>query len=171
MKYPMHLLIEGVDGVGKSTVCELLSKRLAMPITRMPEAHFFFNASNKRAIEDAACFYNMTLLNFAPLSFIMDRGYVTSLVYSAVYRRDNDLSYTTLIEEALQPYVFVLINSDLKALEGRKVDEVIHVSDISRIQAEYLRLATFRGYQVVETKGLSPDQVADRICTYLSNID
>lgn len=150
----LHLIIDGPDKVGKSTVCQLLSRRLGIRVLKLDKMHKF----HKTAPEEVSEVFNDTLLNFSDISFILDRGYPSSLVYSSIYKRTYNLDYLDLFKEILKPKVFILYRS-----KPRAQDEIIPGSDYDKILKEYLSRAKRNRWTLIDVKDYSPDQLCSLI--------
>lgn len=155
-----QIMIDAVDGCGKTTVCEILSKKLGWPIVKMPSMPEYFK---KGMTEEFSKLFNDTIVQFSHVNFIMDRGYTSSLVYSKIYNRDFDLSYLEDIEAKLNNKVIILTGDDEELFRRRPSDEIIKKEFRAGLNAEYVRLAKERNYQLIDTTHLSPEQVADEI--------
>lgn len=92
----LHIIIEGADKVGKSTVVKKLSELMELPVIKMPDMPKYFK--NHRQ-EEASEVFNKAVVQFAHTSFIMDSGYPSSLVYSRYFMRKYDLRYITDIAD------------------------------------------------------------------------
>lgn len=129
------LFIEGPDGIGKSTIARLLSFVLDLPIIKKPAAKKYFK---KQMIEEMSWMFNQMLSLFSFDSFIVDRGPLSSLIYSDVYKRKDNLDYIYPILKKMKPVVVYLTSSNKNVvLERSPSDEVI---------TEDYRLKVFDGY-------------------------
>lgn len=156
----MILLIDGPDGTGKTTVCNILAEKLEWPIVKMPNMKEYFD---KGMTEEFSKFFNEMLLQFKGFDFILDRGYTSSLVYSKVYERQFDLSYLYNYEKDLNAKVIILTVSDEKMYERRPVDEIIINELRSEIRDEFERLAASHNYKLIDTSNLTPEEVVEEI--------
>lgn len=154
MHEPKHIIIDGPDGVGKSTVCDLLSKSSGYPIIRMADSAKYF--SDPQFLEIMARQFNETVSQFAKYPFIMDRGYPTSLVYSKIFNRKGDLSYIKDIEYKLNPHVYILSRKEPFA-----DDPLLNRELYPKAMELYLDLAQDRNYKVIDIdKYLDTDHIA-----------
>lgn len=160
---PLHLLIDGPDSVGKTTVCGYLKEAIGIPVTHMEKAKEVFNTTKTCDIELLSYVYNQTLLQLKDHDFIVDRGFVSTLVYSMVYERNpRDLDYIDDLEKALSPEVYILINNNDEVLEQRG-DEVVPVADFDYIRSTYQSVAKGRGYTVIDVTEKESVQVFTEI--------
>lgn len=151
---PLHLIIEGSDKSGKSTICRLLSKKLNMPVVKMKDMPKYFNTNPEEASE----VFNKTIVQFKHVPFIMDRGYPSSIVYSAYFRRKADLMYIKDIEKELKPIVIVLVTEN-----PREEDEIVGALDQLMLNKFYRRYAVEFGWYVIEATNLTPQQICKQI--------
>lgn len=168
-KESLHIIIDGCDSVGKTTLCRNLSQALRIPVTHMEKAKEVFTTRKTCDIETLSYMYNHTLVQLKQHSFIIDRGFVSSLVYTEVYERPAEkVEYIRNIERALEPIVYILVNRDIKTLKARG-DEVVPVADFEYIQSTYEVIAKNRGYAVLDVTDLSPLRVYEQVMADLRN--
>lgn len=160
LKRPLHLLIDGADKVGKSTVIKLLSRELNLPIIKMPNMKEYLE---KGTPEEFSKLFNETIVQFAEFSFIMDRGFTSSRVYSTVFKRKVDLKYIDLIEQVLDPQIFILLGPQLEPDDIKQNNE-----KREEIQFVFETLADGKGWEIVETKGKSPIEICNQILENIS---
>jgi thymidylate kinase len=154
----IHIMIEGVDGVGKTSVCNLLSEKLDIRVVRM-NAHKYFYST----IEEASRMFNDLLCQFEKFSFIMDRGYVSSIVYSKVYERNSDLSYLDEVNNILRPEVIILTATPEKLFERSPSDKVVDNDKRIPIQEEYIRFGRSHDLKIIDTTNLTIEEVCQEI--------
>lgn len=130
----MIVLIDGPDGTGKTTVAKRISETLEIPYVKMPNMVEYFN---KNSAEEFSKLFNETIVQFADCSFVLDRGFTSSLVYSHVYKRDFDLSYIDKIHKELNPLVIILTATQEKIMERRPIDDIIKEEFRDSIRKEY----------------------------------
>lgn len=159
----MVLLIDGPDGTGKSTVCDILSDRMKMPIVKMPNMVQYFTENNP---EEFSKLFNETIVQFKDSDFILDRGFTSSLVYSKVYDRQFNLSYLENLEKTLDAEVYILTVDDEQMMERRPVDEIITKEFRSQVRDEFENLAANRQYKLIDTSHISAEDVATEIMSH-----
>jgi thymidylate kinase len=115
---PLHTMLEGPDGSGKSTIAKLLSEKFDVRIIEMYTNRHIFET----CIEECSEVFNRTLLQFKHIPFIMPRGFISSLVYSKIYKRTYDLSYIEEVSSILRPTV-IYLKVDKDTIRKRKEDE------------------------------------------------
>ena len=159
LKEPLHILIDGADKLGKTTVIELLSRKLDLPVIKMPNAAEWIKDGS---IEKVSEFYNETLIQFKDFDFIMDRGFPSSIVYSKVFERQANLDYITRIQQILSPKIFIFVGSH------RKIEDDIekHNLEWKRINKEFYEFAeqrSFSSVKLIDTDYSSPIQLCNQI--------
>lgn len=164
----MIVLIDGPDNVGKTTVINKLHESTGYPIIKMPNMKEYFE---KGLTEEFSKLFNETIVQFRKFSFILDRGFTSSLVYSKVYNRSFDLSYLKDIQEQLNPVVIILHNTDSNGKNIRFQDDDIDAinSKYDEIVDTYKFLAKALRYNLINVNGLSPDEVEEKILDVIRN--
>jgi len=157
---PRHIIIDGADGLGKTTICQKLGRMLQMPVIKMPNMKEYIS---KGSAEEFSKLFNETIVQFSEYDFILDRGFTSSLAYSRVHNRKFDLSYTDLIENILQPKVFILTGRVDKGWKYFRGDDIFNNSDTEQVDRAFLLLANDRRYNVIEVNGKSPDEIVRHI--------
>lgn len=153
-KKTLHLLIDGADKLGKSTVCQMLSRYYNIPIIKMPNMKEYIK---KGSPEEFSKLFNETVIQFAEYDFILDRGFTSSLVYSKVFKRDFDLSYIDKIEQILKPEVHILIGQRFS------IDDVYNVNEVNLIDKKFYDLAVMKGYHKIIVDNKSPIEICQEI--------
>lgn len=172
--FPKHILIDGADGLGKTTVCHLLSRRTGYPTVKMPNMKEYIE---KGSAEEFSKLFNETIVQFSDFDFILDRGFTSSLVYGKHFKREFDYSYLDNIRNVLQPKVFILTgqkHDDVeyighrRAFESFRGDDVIASDDVRAIDQEFVNLANQEGFTLIHVWGKSPQEIVSII---LNTID
>jgi len=166
---PLHLLLDGVDNVGKTTVVNLLSRKLDLPIVKMPGTIGFIK---DETIEKVSELYNETIVQFRESSFILDRGFTSSLVYNEVFQRKGQLDYIESIEAKLRPKIFIFTRmSEKNQYVPLCEDPIFNYEEKERINKEFLQLATRKEYYIVNTYDKSPEEVCNEIIKEIEKDD
>lgn len=150
---PIHLIIDGADKTGKSTVCDLLSEKLNIPIIKMQDMPKFF----KKNPEEASEIFNKTVAQFNESSYILDRGFPSSIVYSKYFKRKYDLSYLYDIVKQIDPIVIILIS------DPRESDDLVSEDEQIELIKLYRKSAIEFGWYIIDATELSPIQTAEKI--------
>jgi len=149
------LIIDGADKLGKTTVVKMLSRKLNLPIIKMPDSKEFIKDGS---IEKVSKFFNESLIQFQEFSFIMDRGFTSSRVYSEVFDRVANLRYIENIENILDPRIFILVG------EKKEKDDLQEVNENwSDINSGFTSLAETKSYGIISTTDRSPLEICNNI--------
>ena len=140
MTNPLHIIIDGADKRGKTTVIKLLSEKLKLPVIKMPDSKEFIDSGQ---IERVSKFFNEIIVQFHGSSFILDRGFTSSVVYSRVFNRPDDLSYISEIENVLEPVIFILTGQRFED------DDVYSHSETDLVNEEDQKLAQEKDYHLI----------------------
>lgn len=166
MKKPLHIIVEGGDGTGKSTVVQLLSRKYNLPIIKMPVPQ---DKVRTAQIEELSEIFNKTLVQFHEIDFICDRALLSSIVYSKLLNRTYNLNYINNIEQILDPVIIIM--SAYKDGENRpfRGDDIYSADEINKVDIEYLSLAQEKKYPVIYVSGKSLLKVVDEAITIIEN--
>lgn len=135
----MLIIVEGVDGSGKTTLANELSRRLAIPIYKPLHSplHGRMTVRESQA-EDAGAFGVAVKMQS---HMIFDRSFVSESVYGNVYKREVDVRKLQSIWHAVArvPHVafFLDIEDSLEFWVERKRVNDIHYSYWSALVHEY----------------------------------
>lgn len=149
----LHLIIDGTDKIGKTTVIELLSKNLRIPVIKMKDMSVHF----KDNPEEMSEVFNKTVAQFKDFSFILDRGYPSSIVYNEFFERKYDLSYLVNIVEELEPEVVILMGTP------RAPDELISSYQQKEIEKIYKKKAIQWQWNIINVDKLTPEEICSKI--------
>lgn len=150
----LHLIIDGTDKVGKTTVCDILKVQLNLPLIKMKDMNVHFHVNPEVASE----IFNKTIVQFKDYPFICDRGYPTSIVYSSKYERTHSLEYIEMVKKELNPVIVILVS-----YKQRGEDEMIAEKDRLELQDIFQQKAEFYGWNVIDTTDLTPQEVCNQI--------
>lgn len=125
-----HFILEGPDGVGKSTLANQLKEYFKIPIIRM-------EVETLNNIEIQSVIFNKTVPQFKEYPFILDRWWISSMVYAKVYNRSDDLRYIEKFKKILPNSYLVYLHAPIETLLARKNDELIVPEKLKKICAQY----------------------------------
>lgn len=121
------IIMEGSDGVGKSTLGKLLATRLQIPYLN------FGRPSDKKDIN----IYIQNHTNIAEQmmlcthqKFILDRLYLSNLVYDDIYKRGKGFEYVDQMKNIKDKVVFVLVEANYPTIIERLHRRRSKVEDI-----------------------------------------
>lgn len=182
-----HISIEGMDGVGKSTTCKLLSERLGYKFVEKP-LHYLFDESEDKfdeytRIRDqvnanpnrvfTSWFYGLGSIYmyemFKDENIVTDRHFASNYAWSG--SDNNGEVYDLLIRKLGKPKLTVILYSPSETIVNRLISRNVNDSDIVKAkQSEniYRRMIDFCKmkeipYLVIDTSSLKPKEVVDRI--------
>ncbi len=182
-----HISIEGMDGVGKSTTCNLLAKKLGYKLVEKP-LHYLFdnneatfdeyirirdqvNANPNRVF--TSWFYGLGSIYMYELfkneNIVTDRHFASNYAWSG--SDDNNEVYDLLIQKLGAPKLTVILYSPSEIIVNRLISRNKEDSDIKKAKKSemiYQRMIEFcknkkLPYIVIDTSNLTPDEVVDTI--------
>ena len=182
-----HISIEGMDGVGKSTTCNLLAKKLGYKFVETP-LHYLFdnneatfdeyirirdqvNANPNRVF--TSWFYGLGSIYMYELfkneNIVTDRHFASNYAWSG--SDDNNEVYDLLIQKLGAPKLTVILYSPSEIIVNRLISRNKEDSDIKKAKKSemiYQRMIEFcknkkLPYIVIDTSNLTPDEVVDTI--------
>jgi hypothetical protein len=164
MNGPMHIVIDGSDNLGKTTVLNILSEKLQLPIIKMPNMPKYIKDGNT---EPFSQLFSETVMQFKQFPFLMDRDYSSSVVYSRLFARDYDLGYLKDIREALNPKFIIFtgrrfINDEIHYTSFCQ-DQVYDEEQKGLIDEAFCDYATANGHPLVEVWGKTPEEIAKEV--------
>ena len=181
-----HIAIEGMDGVGKTTTCRLLSDRLGYKFIEK-NLRFLFDENdefdNYFKIRDkvnanpdrlfTSWFYglgNIYLYTmFKDENIITDRHFLSNYAWSGT--DDNTEVYDLLVKKLGFPDLTVILYADETAIFNRLRSRDENDSDLDKVKKakeKYEKMVFFcekykMPYMVVDTSNLTPDQTVELI--------
>ncbi|MFI3329585.1 MAG: AAA family ATPase [bacterium] len=188
----MHLAIEGNDGVGKSTICNLLSKKLNYIFVEKP-MHYLLDEDGidnyqKLAIKVnsmtdrnfTAWYYalnNMlTYSKFKDQNIVTDRHLVSNFCYSGTTY--NEDIYDLLIKKIGLPDLTVILYANQETITKRLIKRNPTDNDLKKVDKSedvYKRMIKFCddkkcNYIVVDTSNNEPEITVDIIISKLMEV-
>ncbi len=187
-----HISIEGMDGVGKSTTCELLAKRLGYKFVEKP-LHYLFDESEENfdeyiRIRDqvnknpnrvfTSWFYGLGSIymyeKFNDENIVTDRHLASNYAWSG--SDDNGEVYDLLIKKLGTPKLTVILYSPSETIVQRLISRNKNDSDIKKAKKSefiYQRMIDFcksknMPFLVIETSNMKPEEVVDKIVEELN---
>ena len=189
-----HISIEGMDGVGKSTTCKLLSERLGYKFVEKP-LHYLFDESEDKfdeyiRIRDqvnanpnrvfTSWFYGLGSIYmyemFKDENIVTDRHFASNYAWSG--SDNNGEVYDLLIQKLGKPKLTVILYSPSETIVNRLISRDVNDSDIAKAKKSeniYRRMIDFcrkkeLPYLMIDTSSLKPEEVVDEILKRLEDI-
>ena len=189
-----HISIEGFDGVGKTTTCQLLAKALGYEFVEKP-LHFLFDEGDSmdeylrirnkvNACPDrdfTAAFYGLGSLYlyhaYAGKSIITDRHLCSNYAWSG--NGANDDVYDLLLKKLGKPYLTVVLYAKPETIEARlngRDQGDPDLKKISRSEEIYGKMRSFckgKGLNTLwlHTDSMSPERIVELILDRLQDME
>lgn len=190
-----HISIEGMDGVGKSTTCQLLAKKLGYKFVEKP-LHYLFDESEDKfdeylRIRDkvnanpnrifTSWFYGLGSIYMYELfkdeNIITDRHFASNYAWSS--SDNNEEVYDLLVEKLGVPKLTVILYAPSEIIAKRLISRNKNDSDIAKAKKSeiiYSKMIEFckskkLPFVVIDTSSLTPEQVVAKIVEELKTSD
>ena len=189
-----HISIEGFDGVGKTTTCQLLAEKLGYEFVEKPLHYLFdegdsFNAYLRiRDIVNAcpdrdftASFYGLGSLYLYYLyqgkNIVTDRHLCSNYAWSGV--DGNEDVYDLLLKKLGKPYLTVVLYAKPETIQTRLGGRDCHDPDLKKIRkSEHIyekmrRFCVEKGLNTLWlcTDNLSPEKVVELILERIQDME
>lgn len=185
-----HISIEGFDGVGKSTVCKIISEKLGFKFIEKPLQYLFdsqgkmdnyLNIRDKVNLDAdrvfTAWFYGLSNIylhtKFADENIVTDRHIVSNYAWSG--KEENKDIYDLIIKKIGKPIITIILYSSKEVIEKRLKSRNMNDSDIAKLYMSekiYSKMINFcetqkLDYIVIDSSNLSIEEVVNKILVEL----
>jgi len=176
-----HISIEGMDGVGKSTVCNLLAQKLGFEVVYQPLRDLFMenyvnvrnqiNQNDNRVL--SSWFYGLGSVymyeKYKSTNIVTDRHLCSNYAWSGT--DCNKEVYKVLIQKLGKPELTVILYAPESVIKQRLLKRNKNDSDLAKVsKAEliYKKMISFCTendfpFVVVDTSSLTPEQIVNQI--------
>ena len=154
----MNFILEGCDGVGKSTLAEVIAHRVSADVVHL---------TRHSPCDVKSCMSRIV----SAVPYVMDRSYISEIVYSKVFGRTcmlkeadiKELQFNSGIHRVLE--IILICDKDelIKRLKIRNNEGPELMDNIIRIQEAYIEYAMEEGVLLVNVTGKTVDELADQI--------
>lgn len=157
----MRVIIDGCDGVGKTSVCEKLANKFACNIIRLTH-------DGDRSIY---AYLDLMTCN----NVVHDRSFLSEIIYprhfereSRIKKEDINTLYRILRFHDLKMFILTASPETIESRVSKRGDEYItDLSKLKDINDDYLRVAKRHGFTVIDTTNKSIDEIVEEIGGYL----
>lgn len=190
-----HISIEGVDGVGKTTICKLLAERLGYIFVEKP-LHFLLDDSDdeikqyqkvaKRVNANpnrnfTAWYYGLNNIylydKFKDQNIVTDRHIVSNYCWSGTDY--NDDIYNLILNKIGKPKLTIILYAGPEFILARLKKRNINDPDIIKVpksEKAYERMIYFcekkkLEYIVIDTSNLTPEEIVNLIIKRIEKIN
>ncbi len=189
----IHISIEGMDGVGKSTTCKLLAEKLGYKFIEKP-LHYLFdvdensldeyirirdkvNANPNRVF--TSWFYGLGSIYmyemFKDENIVTDRHFASNYAWSGT--EDNGEVYDLLINKLGVPKLTVILYCPseviIKRLKSRNKNDgdIAKAKNSEKVYSKMIEFCKAKGlpYIVIDSSSLTPEEVVETILKELQN--
>ena len=154
----LNIVLEGCDGVGKSTLAEALAHKNGMDVLHL----------TRHSLSTFAAM--LSRYSFA-LPVIMDRGPLSEYVYAKLFGREElisrEMMQKLLIVEEGKGFKTVVLDCDPEVIaariekRGNEGPEI--VNNLRNIRNAYIDAATDLGIPIIDVTGLSVAEIVEEI--------
>ena len=163
------LFFEGVDKTGKSNIAKRLSEIISVPYFKNTTENLFFTDKTITKYRWLDQLYLYEFLKQTRYSAIIDRGFVSDLVYTKIFRKKNKEIIEKLI---IVDKLFASIGAKIIYCYKTKntlVDDVIDIDKYSSLSDEYDRFLKLSSCEILrlDTTDENIDEQIKRIVKWI----
>lgn len=189
-----HISIEGMDGVGKSTVCKLLAEKLGYKFVEKP-LHYLLDddendvtqyqkiakrVNNNPNRDFTAWYYGLNNIylyeKFKDTNIVTDRHIVSNYCWSGTdYNKDI---YNLILKKIGKPTITIILYAKpetiLKRLKSRDIEDT-DIKKINLSEKAYERMIFFcetkkLRYEIIDTNNKKPEEIVQEIIEKVGDI-
>ena len=163
------LFFEGVDKTGKSNIAKCLSEIISAPYFKNTTEKLFFTDKTITKYRWLDQLYLYEFLKQTGYSVIIDRGFISDLVYTRIFRKKNKETIEKLI---IVDKLFASIGAKIIYCYKTKntfVDDVIDIDKYSSLSNEYDRFLKLSSCEILrlDTTDENIDEQIKRIVKWI----
>ena len=158
----MIIIIEGVDRVGKTTLCNKLSRKFNIPIHKYKGIISYDNMHNDEETDKTLGL--IQLIKETNANIIFDRSYISDYVYGILQRGydiANAFKNFKLVNDALYNY----------SLQGKVYIILVKSTDIKKSSLEHGKDLQEHEYLFCDAYNLIDENLVNKICCDYNTID
>lgn len=161
------ILVEGPDGVGKTTISRALGERLGLPVFKFPDEAKVF-----RTGQDGWLKFDLGLTYFLDQTdqhFISDRSYVSEFVYAHAFDRDTNWDMIERIDEMhsrLGTTILYLYSS----VQPAEIDELVPPEKYWHVKSWYDKFCNWTSCRVIKFD-TEPNSQLDSVSRLLGDVE
>lgn len=158
----MRIALDGCDGTGKTTISEKLANKFGCNIVRLTNG-------GDRSLK---AYVNMMTCD----NVVHDRTFLSEIIYPKYFGRKSRLD-SEIIPTLYQLIDFYDINLFILTAKPETILERINVrgdefidddEKFVQINADYLRMASERGFTIIDTTNKTIDEIVEEIGGYIN---
>ena len=163
------LFFEGVDKTGKSNIAKCLSEIISAPYFKNTTEKLFFTDKTITKYRWLDQLYLYEFLKQTGYSVIIDRGFISDLVYTRIFRKKNKETIEKLI---IVDKLFASIGAKIIYCYKTKntfVDDVIDIDKYSSLSNEYDRFLKLSFCEILklDTTDMNIDSQINKITEFV----
>ena len=173
----MIIVVEGPDLSGKSTLAKNLATELGYKYIKWP---YSSKILEKCPDESGETFLN-TIKQFKDVDMVLDRGFISNIVYVEAYDRDYDFTYIYNLVEELNP-IFISLEPTSQVIHSRyekRGDDFVNKLELEKLIKIYYKvinnLKSIKGWNInsipINEIDYSPLDKALKICNVMHVIE
>jgi len=156
-----NIVLEGCDGVGKTTIAQMLRNRYNMSIysPNRPGTYKEGVEINLRVCRMMRYYQN----------HVYDRAFLSEFVYAPIFRGYEAIYAFNMSCDLQDNTLFILLTATLPSMKERYDGEFVNIDDLSKISTSYLNAfnkLTNKHKIIISTTNKTPEKVLQEILNY-----